>query len=420
LVWWLFMSVINQMLRDLDKRQSHGLGQGMNIIAPARRSMHLWIVAGALLALGAGGALAWHFNGLLIGPAHSNSQAASAPAQPEVAQETAAAVVAVTPAPAEPEMITPSDSAPKVDVVATTKTETAEVVATAVLPKASNLPEIINEASALSQSQTDKPTAVKTAEPTIAAPKGRASTSAPVVHVKSEPLQSEASSSKSVIAAAAKPVSKPPVQKKSEELGEGTMEVTAVDMSPAQRVGIYQDQAEEAMSHDNPDLARRALEKVLKLKPDEYTSRIKLASLYYAADEKDRAIHLLERGVKLSPEVPALRLTIARIYIKLKQIEQAWYFLAGLEPKVADNIDYYAVLGGLAQQRGDNLAAKSSYLSLVKEQPLQGRWWLGLAIAEDRLGDYASARAAYQKVTQSQVSVSLRQFAGRRVKELEQ
>jgi MSHA biogenesis protein MshN len=63
---------------------------------------------------------------------------------------------------------------------------------------------------------------------------------------------------------------------------------------------------------------------------------------------------------------------------------------------LASNLDYYATWAGLTQELGRNAEAAEIYVTLLRQQPDQGRWWLGLGVAEDGQGHSQRALDAYR------------------------
>ena len=74
----------------------------------------------------------------------------------------------------------------------------------------------------------------------------------------------------------------------------------------------------------------------------------------------------------------------------------------------------------VAQQAlGDYSAAASSYRELLRHDPSQSRWWMGLAIAADADGQRDQAREAYRQAIDTRLLNSdLSQYAQQRLAQL--
>ena len=96
------------------------------------------------------------------------------------------------------------------------------------------------------------------------------------------------------------------------------------------------------------------------------------------------------------PTEPDFRLLLARIALASRQQQAAYDWLAGARPPLAGNLDYYATWAALSQDLGHTLESRELYLQLLRKKPDEGRWWLGLGVAEDKLGSRERALDAYQ------------------------
>ncbi|WP_429079914.1 tetratricopeptide repeat protein [Aeromonas bivalvium] len=105
---------------------------------------------------------------------------------------------------------------------------------------------------------------------------------------------------------------------------------------------------------------------------------------------------LLEEGIRRQPDQADFRLLRARLALAEEDKRGALAWLGGARPPLASNLDYYATWAGLSQELGQNAEAAELYVRLLRVQPDQGRWWLGLGIAEDGQGHGERARDAYR------------------------
>jgi MSHA biogenesis protein MshN len=135
---------------------------------------------------------------------------------------------------------------------------------------------------------------------------------------------------------------------------------------------------------------------VLAHDPYNQGAREQLAGLLYGEGRLTEARQLLEEGIQLDPQQADFRLLLARLAISEGLQQQALGWLAGYQPDLASNLDYYATWAGLAQELGQNVEAANLYVKLLRQQPDQGRWWLGLGVAEDGQGHSQRALDAYR------------------------
>lgn len=196
--------------------------------------------------------------------------------------------------------------------------------------------------------------------------------------------------------------------------------ISKVVKTKEQRIQSGIKQAEDALLVGDKETAKQHLEKVLSLDPTQAESREKLAALLYGEQRNKAAVKLLQEGLSVSPNYPNFRLMLARIYLKNKDKAQAYYYLKPYQPSVDDNIDYYALLAGLAQNLSDLEVALNAYSVLTKADPNRAKWWLGLGITADKLVQKPLALQSYKKAqAMGQLSSASRNYIDKRIALLE-
>ncbi|WEM42589.1 tetratricopeptide repeat protein [Photobacterium sp. DA100] len=196
--------------------------------------------------------------------------------------------------------------------------------------------------------------------------------------------------------------------------GEESLMIETVELDAGQLAQIEYRKAEKALKQGDSRKAISFLETTVKYNPEWITARQKLAALYYGRGETRRAMATLQQGLSLDAGQPDLRLTMAKLLVNESQQQAALNVLSQL-PSYAHS-DYLAMRGALAQQLNQNDLALSSYHNLVKAEPYDGRWWLGLGVALERNQDLAEAEEAYQQALRmGQISGETQQFIRQRL-----
>lgn len=192
------------------------------------------------------------------------------------------------------------------------------------------------------------------------------------------------------------------------------LSIQTVSLTPKELAQVEYLNAEKALEQQNSKQAVVNLESALNYRPDWITARQRLAALYYGRGNVREAIATLERGLAKQPNQPQLRLTLAKLLVKENQNQAA---LAVLNDKSGSmDSQYLAMRGALAQRLNINVVALQSYQQLVRLASFDGRWWMGLAIAQDRSGNAEKARESYQKALQlGNISASSQQFIQQRL-----
>ncbi|MGL4249502.1 MAG: tetratricopeptide repeat protein [Aeromonas sp.] len=334
------MSVINQMLKDLDQRQQGADGAAVYIAPP--RQQGRWLLLLTLicgLVLGILGWRAWVYW----------QQSRSVAAATEVVIPDAVARVATPISQPEP----------------------VEVAAVLPLPTEEEVSE--EEAAGDSYDMAN------------GAPFD-ASTNVDEVALSDEELQpelyAELKAEQQVVATAPR---KPSVLK-----------IETVELSARELAALAERKATTAMARGDIRDAQDNFYDVLAHDPYNKGAREQLAGLLYGESRLSEARQLLEEGIRLDPEQADFRLLLARLAMSEGQQQQALDWLSGYQPDFASNLDYYATWAGLNQELGQNAEAASLYVKLLHQQPDQGRWWLGLGVAEDGQGHTQQALDAYR------------------------
>lgn len=174
------------------------------------------------------------------------------------------------------------------------------------------------------------------------------------------------------------------------------MKIEQVTLSPDELATIADKKATIAMAKGDLAEAEQQFYLLLEQKPRDVDARKQLSALLYGQGRLSDASRILEEGVRQLPTEPDFRLLLARIALASRQQQAAYDWLAGARPPLAGNLDYYATWAALSQDLGHTLESRELYLQLLRKKPDEGRWWLGLGVAEEKLGSRERALDAYQ------------------------
>ena len=134
----------------------------------------------------------------------------------------------------------------------------------------------------------------------------------------------------------------------------------------------------------------------LNSNPHNGAAREALAELYARTGLEAEAGTLLSTGLALHGENQS---AFAKLYASLLARQgatsQAIRMLRAHEPRMQTDPEYYALLAGLLQHSGDYPAAADLYRRLVALDPAQGVWWAGLGISLEQIGKPDAALHAY-------------------------
>lgn len=353
------MSVINQMLKDLDRRQQEAEGAAV-YVAPVRQQGWWMLVLTLLctLALGILGWRTWIF--------WQQSQRASLPAAQVEAPRTAPAVAPSAPLAVVATTQAVSSAAPVAKVPAASAESTAAIVAP----------------SAAEQAPADEAVLAAEGNPEEAL----GDETIPSDEELQPDLYAELAAEQSAEEAPAPAAPRKP----------GILKIETVELSDAELATLAERKATTAMAKGRMEEAQDGYYEVLAHDPHNQGAREQLAGLLYGAGRLTEAAQVLEEGLRLDPAQADLRLLLARVAISGGDRQKALDWLTGYQPDIASNLDYYATWAGLAQELGQPVQASEMYVRLLRQQPDQGRWWLGLGVAEDGQGHRQRALDAYR------------------------
>lgn len=138
-----------------------------------------------------------------------------------------------------------------------------------------------------------------------------------------------------------------------------------------------------------------------------------LVRIWVQAGDLASAMDVATRGCEVYPTDVGLRVYRARLMVESGEHGSALVVLqTGALPTIEASSDYYALLASVLQQLNRFDEAAEQYLLLTTTYPHQGDWWIGRAICADQLGSPQQAMACYQQaISCRQLNPQLKQFA---------
>ncbi len=188
------------------------------------------------------------------------------------------------------------------------------------------------------------------------------------------------------------------------------MKITALPLNQEERSqALYQD-ALQAITNNQTASAIRKLQTVLHLAPDNVEARETLATLLAKMGQNKRANQIVTEGLVRDPDNLELVQLQTHILVGQNKIKPALAILQQHAPKINQAPDYYAYMASLYQRDGDYMLAARIYDDLVKLDPSQTLWWVGLGIAFESAGKNNAAVEAYGHALQGSIDVQTRDF----------
>lgn len=155
-------------------------------------------------------------------------------------------------------------------------------------------------------------------------------------------------------------------------------------------------QALRMLDNNRVSVAIKRLQKALAMKPALHPARELLANLYLQTGRETDAFMLLEQGVKLEKGVLFAKLH-AQTLIQRGRLHDARNILLSVQAAESLDADYFALLAVISQRLGNHQQATTYYMRALELEPAKSRWWAGLAISLDTMGQSKAAIGAYNE-----------------------
>ena len=459
------MSVINQMLKDLEQRRAQGFDNGTdmlddlagvdgtdNVESSSKKGFWL-LLLGLLLIIVLGAGLffgqAWQQKQFSVVSPIAEEPTRKAPVKSiavETAPEPEVAVVENETAAIEPELtlVIASQVKQELDVqneiveTSTPEPREAEMIISAILPSpliATGLREIITihgsgfiEPLKVTMEWSDgrafkdlEPWQIKVISETEMQLHVNLGTLPDDWRMIIAQLDSDnrVESQFSVIAAAKKSIEI--VNEKVSDVKEPVFNKKAITLTKDEQVRIAYAEASNTLQQGKTTDAKKLLHKVLLLDFTHIQARKTLATLLFREQQYDEAIEILELGRIQHPEDVSFTLLLARIHTERGQDPAAVDLLERINPDVASNSDFYALLAALYQRSAQYKKAVAVYEKLLRVYPGRAVWWMGLGLSLQSTERKQDALSAYKKAIASQgLTVELKRFIQKRIQILQQ
>jgi MSHA biogenesis protein MshN len=148
-------------------------------------------------------------------------------------------------------------------------------------------------------------------------------------------------------------------------------------------------------------------------------ARQTLVALRLERNQLDEAARLLREGLAADPAQPEFAIALARVYVERAQYPAALEVLDASASAASNYVDYHVMRGTVLQRMGRHADAAAAYRTALSMQSSVPNAWMGLGISLEALQQKAAAADAFRKALASgPVSSELRTFAEQRIQAL--
>ena len=130
-------------------------------------------------------------------------------------------------------------------------------------------------------------------------------------------------------------------------------------------------------------------------------SRQLLARLLVEQRRFDEAMAILAEGLGAQPGQVGWAMQLARLQMERGDTAGAARTLKASQPYATGNADYQGFAGLVAHRQGRQKESAEHYQAAIRISPAEGRWWLGLGLAFEADGHPAEAKEAFLRARAS-------------------
>ena len=417
------MSLLNEVLKDLDARQAVASGRRPLPSAvrplpeppPPRRSWGLAALIGGVLVAGLGG-----YAYFVLRPSASDTppvtaqvaQVVDVPAAPPSAVPPLPPVHATEPPapeaaaagdmPRGAETSAPTASAPVVDAPVAPTSGAEEAARRAVDVRTAVPKESVKPASSLPtpSAATERSKQTPAPAPGGRAPQGNAVAPAATDAVLPPAHNAERSERAEKVEKTDRTADKARALPSEEKPAKAAIERSDVGAA-GERVDVEYRKAVNAINQGRVVEAIEGLRGVLRGDPLQRAARQLLVKLLIEAGRSDEAIEVLREGLRGQPAQIGWAMALARLQVDRGDLSAAWATLDASLPAAGNSADYQGFAGNVLQRLGRSREAIARFQAATRLAPGDGRWWLGLGLAHDAEGETDAARTAFLNARQS-------------------
>jgi len=196
-------------------------------------------------------------------------------------------------------------------------------------------------------------------------------------------------------------------------------------MSPEQTANSNYQQALIYLQQGRVSESETYLEKVLEFNPAHHEARLTLASLLLDNKRLNDAKDVLNTGLQIAPEQNEFRIALARLQVNAGDQAAAFSTLEQGLPYAGNRADYYAFLATLLQRSGQHDAAITHYTKAIAIENNTGsvktNTLVGLGISLQAIGKLENAQQAFVRAQQiGSLSPALASFVDQQLKKIHQ
>ncbi len=221
------------------------------------------------------------------------------------------------------------------------------------------------------------------------------------------------------LAPAAERVTSPPVPIVSADSAPGAIDKQMREVAPSERAEIAFRRGVAQLQEGRANAAELEFRNALKQDPSHTSALQAMLGLLLDSKRNNEAEQLVRKALELNPRQPRHAMVLARLEVERGEVTGAINTMVGALPYVQTDPDFHAFLAALLQREGRHREAVDYYRVALRGVPGNGVWIMGLGISLRAANQSAEARDAFQRAIDSkQLTPELQEFVERQLREL--
>ena len=189
------------------------------------------------------------------------------------------------------------------------------------------------------------------------------------------------------------------------------------EQTPRQRAEAEYSRGAVALQQGRMSDARAGFEAALQIDPAYHAARQALAGVLIDARQPTDAMLVLQEGLQLAPAQFGFAMMAARLHVERGELDAAVQTLARGAEYAGNNADYAGFYAGLLQRQKKHAEAIDMFDRALRLRPNSGIWLLGMGMSLEATGRSAEAQEAFRRAKASgNLTPELQNYADQRAR----
>jgi tetratricopeptide (TPR) repeat protein len=178
-------------------------------------------------------------------------------------------------------------------------------------------------------------------------------------------------------------------------------------------------QAQQALANGQRQQAERLLKRLLVQQPGHLAASLLLSQLYLSQNAPQQAEPVILAALQAHPDQPDLITHFTHCLVAEERLNEAADYL--LKTMHGDYAPHLGLLATIRQRQQQHRQARDYFLRALRLNPQEVTWLAGLGISQEQLGEMDEARQAYRSALSSRkLNLTLKDFVEGRLSAMKQ